>query len=194
MKRKASFESGCDDASEYESSSISDQESSAGDQETSQQDEALDSVYDTEASEDEDSEYGVESESHGEEEGSEYEVDEASESEDEPGLAAQRRDFHPTALGHDFESAGYADPNEVVEPTASDDIEDEIQQYHRDHSAMPVDGDEYIDLETLHNGNLRPAAHYRLGIAMTTEEDYQRKDYKEGTERLIVYTENQWRE
>lgn len=78
-----------------------------------------------------------------------------------------------------------------ADQAAVDDVAQQIRQFDTTHQALPL-GDDFVDVDDLHDGNIHSKEHYRQGIVSTVDEDYRRKVYAKGTERLIVHTENQW--
>lgn len=69
--------------------------------------------------------------------------------------------------------------------------EQEVQRVEADISSTFHNIDDRID-RPLFDGNLNPPEHYQKGIQTLNDDDFQRKEYAKGTERLIKNAENQW--
>lgn len=57
---------------------------------------------------------------------------------------------------------------------------------------LPLD-EEDPEAETLFDGNVLPPEYYREGIQSLDLDEFKRKEYSKGTEKLIVRAESQWR-
>lgn len=93
-----------------------------------------------------------------------------------------------------FEDGSDAEMDDVFE------IADEVRRLSADPSAVTDEGlddcahmDGVADPDALFDGNLRPAEYYREQLHATDPDQFRRKEYAKGTEKLILNTETQWR-
>jgi hypothetical protein len=94
--------------------------------------------------------------------------------------------------GTDTNGEGDANMDDVVE------MEEAMKKFEREPARVPRTGensdlDDFDDPDALFNGNIHPAEHYREQLKWTNPNDFRRKEYAKGTEKLIVNSENQWR-
>lgn len=84
-----------------------------------------------------------------------------------------------------------ADSNVILEPQDAEEVANIARQMKCfDHDILAGDDDNSSHLDNLYDGVLHPPENYRRNIVATNEDDFQRRVYAKGTEKLIVHAEN----
>lgn len=91
-----------------------------------------------------------------------------------------------------FQSMDEDEICDSIELEDLEDIEEQIEELAIDPELMGADTVEAQHRQQLFDGNVRPAEFYREAIKTLDLDDYKRKEYARGTEKLIRNTEDQW--